>query len=216
MNEEPHVRLRNLRKSKGFTKPEEAAQRYGWNVHTYKAHEAGARGMKQDSLKIYAKAFSSTPEYIQYGSTKVSAETLREPVGDKIQNKSIPHDAPVPIYGILPGHNRLYIREENIVGYMDQRPTELQKIKGGYIVYVTDNLMEPRYRAGEKASVNPYIPPTVGQDCLVIMKTGEAVVRCYMGEEGTDYKFLQYHPSGTLPVPKGLVEKLLAVVGRPS
>lgn len=76
MENTPAQRLQNLRKSKGFKRPEDAAQRYGWSVHTYKAHEAGQRGISKSKAVLYADKFGSSPEYILFGS---AIETKQAP-----------------------------------------------------------------------------------------------------------------------------------------
>jgi DNA-binding XRE family transcriptional regulator len=57
-------RLRALRIKKGFSNPIDAARAYGWNEHTYKAHENGLRGIRIDAARKYAAAFGSTPAHI--------------------------------------------------------------------------------------------------------------------------------------------------------
>jgi len=50
-------RLRALRIKKGFANPIDAARAYGWNEHTYKAHENGIRGIRPDAARKYASAY---------------------------------------------------------------------------------------------------------------------------------------------------------------
>lgn len=57
-------RLRALRIKKGFANPIDAARAYGWNEHTYKAHENGIRGIRPDAARKYASAYGSTAAHI--------------------------------------------------------------------------------------------------------------------------------------------------------
>lgn len=57
-------RLRALRIKKGFANPIDAARAYGWNEHTYKAHENGIRGIRLDAARKYAAAYGSTASHI--------------------------------------------------------------------------------------------------------------------------------------------------------
>lgn len=57
-------RLRALRIKKGFANPIDAARAYGWNEHTYKAHENGIRGIRPDAARKYAAAYGSSAAHI--------------------------------------------------------------------------------------------------------------------------------------------------------
>ena len=62
----PADRLRELRKRK-YDTAADAAKAFGWNENSYKSHENGARGIKPQVAKKYAKAFNSTASYILAG-----------------------------------------------------------------------------------------------------------------------------------------------------
>jgi predicted phosphoadenosine phosphosulfate sulfurtransferase len=50
-------RLVAARKFAGFKTARAASARFGWNQHTYGAHESGQRGFSKDTAEVYAKAF---------------------------------------------------------------------------------------------------------------------------------------------------------------
>jgi transcriptional regulator with XRE-family HTH domain len=57
-------RLKEARRLAGFDKATEAARRFGWNPHTYKAHENGARGLRPDAAERYARRFRVAPAWL--------------------------------------------------------------------------------------------------------------------------------------------------------
>jgi transcriptional regulator with XRE-family HTH domain len=60
-------RLKQARKAAGYSSAEKAAQRFGWNVNTYKAHESGRNGLGLSDAKRYAYAFGVTTAWLQTG-----------------------------------------------------------------------------------------------------------------------------------------------------
>lgn len=79
-------RLRALRIKKGFANPIDAARAYGWNEHTYKAHENGLRGIRIDAARKYAAAYGSTPAHILgIGSGGNGVASEKRPVNHVVQ-----------------------------------------------------------------------------------------------------------------------------------
>ncbi|MBO9589567.1 helix-turn-helix transcriptional regulator [Devosia sp.] len=66
--EERAARLVAARKAAGHTSAVKAAEAFGWNVNSYKAHEAGRNGFGIADARSYADAFGTTPEYLNFGS----------------------------------------------------------------------------------------------------------------------------------------------------
>lgn len=120
----------------------------------------------------------------------------------------------VPVFGpaAASSPDRILITEEYIVGY-DPRPIELTGIKDGFRMYVSGNSMEPRHFHGEKVSVHPFQAPSIGMDCVIVMKEdGNAIIKRYMGQTDTHYKLMQWNPRKDLTIKKSDVQKLYAVV----
>lgn len=63
MKETPADRLKALRE-KRFDTAKAAAEAFGWNEVTYRAHEAGTRNMPVSTARKYALAFQTTAAYI--------------------------------------------------------------------------------------------------------------------------------------------------------
>ncbi|GGA50788.1 hypothetical protein GCM10011385_00030 [Nitratireductor aestuarii] len=70
-------RLEQARKSRGFSTPKEAAERFGWVYETYIQHEQGIRGISRQSKK-YADAFKVSEAWLLTGegdsSRRVSSQ----------------------------------------------------------------------------------------------------------------------------------------------
>lgn len=66
--EERAARLVAARKAAGHTSAVKAAEAFGWNVNSYKAHEAGRNGFGIADARSYADAFGTTPEHLNFGS----------------------------------------------------------------------------------------------------------------------------------------------------
>lgn len=64
---EPYERLQWAREQAGYATPRDAADRFAWNYNTYKSHENGARGLKQEAVERYAKAFKVSAGWLLMG-----------------------------------------------------------------------------------------------------------------------------------------------------
>ncbi len=62
-----HDRLKKARIDAGFRSAAAAAERVGVPYGTYSGHENGGRGIKDDELKLYAKAFKASLAWLATG-----------------------------------------------------------------------------------------------------------------------------------------------------
>lgn len=62
-----HLRLQRAREASGFSNATDAARSHGWNLNTYRAHEAGTRNLKHDVAAQYAKAFGVSLAWLLTG-----------------------------------------------------------------------------------------------------------------------------------------------------
>lgn len=72
---EIHDRLKQARIDAGYETAQDAADAYGWNAVTYRAHEAGDRGIKKSVAERYAKAFRVPFEWLFLGRGTRNAES---------------------------------------------------------------------------------------------------------------------------------------------
>lgn len=223
MENTPNERLKNLRKSRGFAKPEQAAERYGWSIHTYVAHESGARNITPKKAKLYAEAFGSTPEYILFKSTK--SVPTKSDIGENIratqpmlEKSSIPPKNildMVPLYGPRNGdpNKTIYLEDSFVIGH-EYRPPALEHVKDGFMVLVTKDNMQERMSPGEKVWVHPYHKPLPTDDCVVVLEPkGEVIIKRYLGETEDKVHLMQLNPKKDVFIDKKNVRTIHFVAG---
>lgn len=69
-------RLKEARASAKFSSARQAAERFGWPIETYKAHESGRNGFDNDAGRKYAKAFRVTLAWLMTGEDSDEVERL--------------------------------------------------------------------------------------------------------------------------------------------
>lgn len=208
---EPYERLQSLRKSSGYKTAEEAIARFGFNLHTYRSHENGARNISPKAAQKYAKAFKSTAEFILFGTGQAKAssaefdmgysqESLDKPYGMSSASYTgkvyKPEPGLIPVYGpaAAASDDSVMLTGEHIIGY-EPCPPALSNVRGAFMMYIAGSSMEPRHYHGERVWVDPWTQPAIGQDCVAVLEEdGNAIVKRYMGREGTDFVFEQYNP----------------------
>lgn len=67
-------RLRTAREAAGFETAKAAADAIGIPTATYTQHENATRGLPAGKARLYAKAFSTTPEWLLYGRGPTTAQ----------------------------------------------------------------------------------------------------------------------------------------------
>jgi phage repressor protein C with HTH and peptisase S24 domain len=65
--QEPFERVIELRKQRGFKSASAAAERFGWNINSYRSIENGNRGVTTEWADLLAKAYKSSRAYILWG-----------------------------------------------------------------------------------------------------------------------------------------------------
>lgn len=88
MTEEIHNRLMKARVDAGFRTAIDASRRFGWNEFTYRAHESGLRGVKQKTIKEYAKAYKVSEAWLATGNS-VEMESVQIPITNFIPVKGL-------------------------------------------------------------------------------------------------------------------------------
>ena len=64
---EMYERLQAARRCAGYANATDAARAFGWNETTYRAHESGRRGLKNEVAVRYAKAFRTDEAWLLTG-----------------------------------------------------------------------------------------------------------------------------------------------------
>lgn len=160
--EEPHQRLKWARERQKFPTATAAAERFGWNINTYRSHENGSRALSRQAAARYGKAF-------------------RVPVGWLLTNEGSPNAGKqeVPPSGIVGDGAR-------ISGFAESGPDfgSITLPPGAppdtQVLIVRGNAMYPRYFEGEHLFYTPARQPPeqlIDRECVIKLASGETVVR---------------------------------------
>lgn len=216
MEDSPAQRLKNLRKAKGFKTPEEAAQRFGWSVHTYKSHEDGSRGITEKKAKVYADKFGSDPSYVMFGiahnyQQSGKAGGLQEPqwLGKNIAVRKI------PVWGIVDaqdGDRYALNTEDTPIDYIEPLPQQNMD-KDAYAVLVAGDSMVPAAKPGYLACVNTRKPVLKGDICVIELKDDGGLIKEFVKRENGKIYLHQYNPPKDIQIDEKTVARILPVVG---
>lgn len=65
-------RLKAARMAAGYAKAVHAAQNFGWNISTFRAHENGQNAFDFTTAQVYARAFNVSPAWLLTGEGEIS------------------------------------------------------------------------------------------------------------------------------------------------
>ncbi|HKY71632.1 MAG TPA: helix-turn-helix transcriptional regulator [Nitrospira sp.] len=206
------ARLIDARKAAGFSGPKAVADRFGWNINNYKAHESGRNGFGIADAKKYAKAFTVNLNWLQFG---IGHPTDDDPIVlDETTTSDLPSNAVVtgeiakkgvkiPLYGAAVGGedgefelngNRL----DDIFA-----PPSLSGIREAYGVQVVGDSMNPRYEDGETVYINPRRRPVKGDYVVAEIQREEhgpklAYIKRLLRHTQAELLLEQFNPPKTL------------------
>ncbi|HRI77382.1 MAG TPA: S24 family peptidase [Alphaproteobacteria bacterium] len=124
-----------------------------------------------------------------------------------------PEPGLIPVYGpaAAASDDSVMLTGEHIIGY-EPCPPALSNVRGAFMMYIAGSSMEPRHYHGERVWVDPWTQPAIGQDCVVVLEEeGNAIVKRYMGREGTDFVLEQYNPPKKLKFKAKEIRAIYAV-----
>lgn len=163
-------RLVDARKAAGFSGPKAVADRFGWNINNYKAHESGRNGFGIADAKKYAKAFTVNPNWLQFGigqpddddAIVIEATTSDLPSNAVVTGEVAKRGVKIPLYGaVVGGEDGEFELNGNRLDHVFAPPS-LSGIPEAYAVQVVGISMLPRYEDGETVYVNPKRRPVRG------------------------------------------------------
>jgi hypothetical protein len=114
-----------------------------------------------------------------------------------------PRDLPVRGTALCGDQDRGDFRFNGEVVDRIRRPPRLSGVKDAFVVYLTGDSMEPRYKPGEPAYIHPGQPPRVGDEVLVELhperdgEAGAAMVKILVARTATKLRLSQYNPPNT-------------------
>ncbi len=215
-------------------KLQEAARRFiaavsaatGWNYTTI-ARRAGlasttvTRFMNEPdvrhmlSARSLAKiaAISSVPVPPELGGTV--------PLVGEGDREFTPSPAPIPPPGprdlAVRGHAKggtsgAYFFEQGVVQAYVERPWFLMGVPTAYAVYIQNDSMEPVFRHGHLAYVNPSVPPSPGDDVVIHLKDGQGFVKRLVRRTARALIAEQFNPVRQLEWPSDSVDTVHLIV----
>jgi len=98
------------------------------------------------------------------------------------------------------------------IGHLD-RPTALAADSEAYAVTVAGKAMWPRYRTGRRLFVSPAAPMTIGDDVLVRLANGTALIKELVRRTGGRIELRQFNPAVVFAVDAGDIAEIHKVVG---
>ena len=121
----------------------------------------------------------------------------------------------VPVYGYAAASldSNLNLANGEIVDWVIRHPS-LNGIRDAFAIYVFSDSMEPRYYPGELVYIHPGRPPEHNKDCVIELKSGDAYLKRYMGQNDAEVTVMQYNPQKKMTFDKADIQALYAVVGR--
>lgn len=121
----------------------------------------------------------------------------------------------IPLYGYVgaASEGRLTLAEQNLRGYVMMHPAQ-QHVREAFALEVNDISMSPRYEPGEVVYLAPNRWPTRDQDCVVVTREGEGLLKRFVRREHTKVVLHQLNPDQDIDVPLDDIEAIHTVVGR--
>jgi len=218
----PSERLKWARERAGFGSAAEAARSLDVPDVTYRAHEAGTRGLDQPTAKRYAKALGIAWVWLLTGegppASDLPAEdastVTRDPVPVPAQS-TMPKS--VPVHGtVVGGSVGDFEFNGEVVDYV-RRPPGIANTKGVFALYVSGDSMWPRYRPGALIYLNPSRPPRPGDDVVIEMfgeagDHGPAYIKTLKARTPLAWVCEQFTPPMTIEYPSAKVRAVYRVM----
>jgi len=166
---EAHERLRTSREKSGFPSAQQAAERHGWPIGTYRSHENGQRGFPVETAKKYARAFGVSVQWLITGEGHAKRETIsvRGYVGAGAE-----------------------IRPFNDGGDSESHYDEVASIPGisgeQLALRIRGDSQFPAYRDGEVIVVGDYLPleRASGAECIIETEDGRVLLKTLWMRDG--------------------------------
>jgi phage repressor protein C with HTH and peptisase S24 domain len=234
----PADRLRNARELRGFPTPTEAAQAFGWNEVTYRAHENGGRGIKQPVAEKYASAFRVKAGWILFGDGEAPgggdghgvAPRPASPRGylaepnvvfegqaalPKTHGPSDIQELGITVGGFASDDDAFEMNGQVID--MVKRPIGILDRKDVFALRVSNDSMAPKYEDGERVYVEKRKPAI--RDYVVIElkptedgRPGKSFIKRLVSMNSGRVTVEQFNPAGRLEFDANAIKQILRVI----
>lgn len=177
--------------------------------------EMGQRKLTHDWMVRIAKALRVAPEdLLPNPGGKPPSPLLRESVVDdatplrigSTQQPIRPKD--VPILGhAKAGVSGLFIDNGTVRG-LAMRPESLDGITDAYAVFVQDDSMFPAFKPGKLVYINPIRPVQAGDDVVIQLTDGQALIKTLKRRTERVFLFTQYNPADEIRIKPSEIKAL--------
>jgi len=119
----------------------------------------------------------------------------------------------LPILGHAKGgEDAFFIDNGEIAGYT-MRPHVLDGVSDSYAVEFWDTSMEPALKHGHLGWVHPRKPVKPGEDVVVQLNDGQALVKTLVRRTDTHIVLRQYNPAKDFKIERGAIKSIHLIVG---
>lgn len=180
-------RITELRNSMKFTQAAlaDAVKRAGGKLSQQQMVAIEKGDVKRPgSLPELARVLHTTADYL-LGKTDDPARPMSAKIapelGQNAQSRNFVTGSSIPVWQTLPGGGRMgeVVLRENYIDAI-ARPLKLIAATEALGFIILDALMDPAFRKGDIAYVNPAGPASPGDDCLLIRQIGIGPERQYL------------------------------------
>jgi len=121
----------------------------------------------------------------------------------------------LPVYGRAQegGYGVVIIPSNDTPVEWTFRPPQLESVEDAFAVYVWDNAMQPAYDSGDLVWVHPHQTIREGNDVLVMLKDGRALVKRLAQLTADDVTLQQFNPAMHLKFPRSDISSMKKIVG---
>ena len=117
------------------------------------------------------------------------------------------HQDLIPVYASAEGGEGSLIVSHDEIGRAP-RPHVLEGVKDAYAILITGTSMDPAYKPGDRAWVNPTLPPARGTDCILyaVDETGEAkaTIKEMVNWSDAEWALKQHNPAKKFKLDRGI------------
>jgi len=121
----------------------------------------------------------------------------------------------IPLYGYVgaASEGRFTMAEQNLRGFVPMHPAQ-QHVREAFALEVNDISMSPRYEPGEIVYLAPNRWPTRDQDCVIVKKDSEGLLKRFVRREQDKVVLHQLNPPLDIDVSLDEIDSIHTVVGR--
>jgi phage repressor protein C with HTH and peptisase S24 domain len=168
---------------------------------------------RADTLSAVASALETTPEWLLTGREGGSrqAEGSYRPPPSFFDPKDL-----LPVFSGAEGGDGALILSTDPFEYVP-RPYSLMGVKDAYAILITGESMVPAFKPGQRAWVDPRLPPMRGEDFIFYsIEAGEerALVKELVSWNEKAWTVQQWNPAKKYPLPRDRWTRLHRIVGK--